>query len=89
MPTTEIFGILPTASLVYSIACSGVSKAEVTPGRLSFGQSYFRLQKLHCTLQEAATGKCSLPNFFLASSLKQGWFLRRFSMVRHPFFVTG
>src|SRR5450756_2826865 len=62
-----------TTSRRYASACCGVSTVLVTPGRLSFMQSYLRLQKLHWMLHRGATGRCTRPNFLCASLLKHGW----------------
>ena len=53
----EISGRFAITSSRYASACRGVSTVLVTPGRLSFMQSYLRLQKLHWMLQRGATGR--------------------------------
>src|ERR1019366_1897445 len=73
---TEISGRLATTSPRYAMACCGVSTVLVTPGRLSFMQSYLRLQKLHWMLQRGATGRWTRPNFLCASLSKHGWLLK-------------
>ncbi len=57
MPTTVILGSFSTTRSRYFNACSGARTALVTPGRLSFMQSYLRLQYWHLMLQVAATGR--------------------------------
>ncbi len=44
MPTTESSGTCSATASTLRTASSGRSRSETTPGRLSFAQSYFRLQ---------------------------------------------